>query len=215
MKQEDKVTNIFEVINRLPEVKQKYALIPPIFIFLGFIPFFMSGIIEKYYFALAILTLVLCPIIMMIVSLEKDEECRRIKMLTVFEGELIVVIAITINLLIYFIFENFLFNLVINLFFVGLRIFKIHRLEKKIAQGTYGYNMDGKVNMFIIGFASYIGARCGIAANSATNPAIRSAYFMLILLLIGDVLLILFAVDPIVAWRIKSRGKRKVKKSQN
>jgi len=55
--------------------------------------------------------------------------------------------------------------------------------------------------------ASFIGARCGIAAYNSANTAIRSAYFLLILLLIGNILLILFAVDPIVAFRIKRREK--------
>lgn len=208
-KNNKKVTNIFEVISRLPDVEFKHSFIPPLFLLCGFIPFIIDGIVNKFFIVLTICIFILCPFIMLISLFEKEKKYKHIKMLMVFESELIVVLTITINLLIYYIFANLLINIAITLLFIALRIFKIYRLEKKIEERTYGYNMDGKVNLSIIGLASYIGARCGISANNATNPAIKSAYFLLILLLIGNVLLILFAVDPIVAFRIKLREKNK------
>jgi len=206
-KNNKKLTNIFAVISRLPDVEFKHSFIPPLFLSCGFIPFIIDGIINKYFLVLAICIFILCPFVMLISSFEKEKEYKHIKMLTVIESELIIVLTITINLLIYYIFANLLINIAITLFFIALRIFKIHRLEKKIEDRTYGYNMDGRVNLSIIGLASFIGARCGIAAYNSANTAIRSAYFLLILLLIGNILLILFAVDPIVAFRIKRREK--------
>jgi hypothetical protein len=216
MKQEDKVTDIFEVIKRLPDVNIKYSFISPLVFLCGISPLLVNGNIDrKVLIVLAIIT-VLCPCLMLTALYEKNQEYRHIKMLTVFESELIVVLAMCFNILLYFVYSNYLINILITIILIALRLFKIHYLERKIKNGKYGYNMNGKMNATFIGLTSYVSARIGMGINNTENPAYRGAAYLGALLLIVEVLLILFAIDPIVAFRIKRREKYKeVKRCQN
>lgn len=216
MKQNSKVTDIFEVIRRLPDVNLKYSFISPFVFLCGLAPLIVSGNVDENILIVLAVVTVVCPVLMLVAFVEKDAEYKHIKMLTFFESELIITVTICFNILLYYVYRNILINALITILLVVLRVFKIHLLEKKIKDGTYGYVMNGKMNAVFIGLTSLISARIGMGINNSDNPAFRGAAYLGALLLILDVLLILFAVDPIVALRIKLRKKNnEVKKCQN
>ncbi|MCR5100953.1 MAG: hypothetical protein K6B41_06305, partial [Butyrivibrio sp.] len=152
---------------------------------------------------------ILCPLLLWILSFEADKEFKHIKLAAAFSTEAMVVMIISTNLLLAFLFNRYYINIIATLIIFSLRIYRIKRLEKKIENGTYGYNLDGKVNTSIILLASFIGARMGMAARVSDNPAIRSAYYLLIISILLDVIMALFSVDSVVALRLKIRKNNK------
>ena len=216
MNKKNKVTDVFEVVDRLPELTWKYYFLPPILYSFGLFPFLMNGVVNKYLLVMGILVLILCPLLLWILSFEADKEFKHIKLAAAFSTEAMVVMIISTNLLLAFLFNRYYINIIATLIIFSLRIYRINRLEKKIENGTYGYNLDGKINTSIILLASFIGARMGMAARVSDNPAIRSAYYLLIISILLDVIMALFSVDSVVALRLKIREKNKeVKKCQN
>ena len=187
MKQNSKVTDIFEVIRRLPDVNLKYSFISPFVFLCGLAPLIVSGNVDKNILIVLAVVTVVCPVLMLVAFVEKDAEYKHIKMLTFFESELIITVTICFNILLYYVYRNILINALITILLVVLRV-----------------------------FTSLISARIGMGINNSDNPAFRGAAYLGALVLILDVLLILFAVDPIVALRIKLKEKNnEVKKCQN
>ena len=214
-----KVSDIFEVLRRMPEITIKYAFVSPVLFVCGLVPIMFTGNHNNtVYWKIVLLSFaivsVLSVILMYIASLEKAAEYRHIKMIFVFKEETLFSLIIPTVLSAYYVFSNIAVSVSIIVLCVILRGIKIWSLERKIKNGTYGYHMDAKVNTALIGIASMAGVfgfRLFINSGTFESKFFSLAFNLIVVWLIFIVILIVFMVEPIVAIKKIQKDKRKIK----
>lgn len=213
-----KVTDIFEVLRKMPEVKIKHALCSPVVFVCGLVPTMLMGnqnntIYWKFLLGAFAIVSIMSPIFMFIASLENDAEYRHIKMLFVFKEETLFSFVIPTVISAYYVLNSVAVCVTILVTCIILRGIKIWSLERKIKNGTYGYHMDAIVNTTLIGIASMAGVfGFRIFVNLETFGAFSIAFNLIIIWLVFIVLLIVFMIEPIVAIRRFHRDKCKIKR---
>ena len=129
-----KVTDIFEVLRKMPEVKIKYALCSPVVFVCGLVPMFMGNQNNTLYWkfllgAFAIVS-IMSLIFMFIASLENDAEYRHIKMLFVFKEETVFSFVIPTVISAYYVLNSVAVCVTILVTCIILRGIKIWSLER-------------------------------------------------------------------------------------
>ncbi len=72
-------------------------------------------------------------------------------------------------------------------------------LQRKIAKGTYGYYLEGKVNTTIISLSGLIGAIIGVRTQFNMDGTLRLTILMTIVFLLVELLIIVFGCDAFLA----------------
>ena len=137
IKKGKKVTDVFDVLNRMPEITIKHAFIAPILFVCGLTPIIVIGnqnnlLFWKFMFYSFVIVTVLSIIFMLIASREVDAEYRHIKMIFAFKEQVLLSMILSITLSVYYVFQSLIYSLVIVAAYILLRIIKIWHVEKRL-----------------------------------------------------------------------------------
>lgn len=198
-----KVTDIFDVIGRLAPLGKEVLVYPLIILLFGIFPYFMYQSLTMSMLVGFIGAVILCFVSMGIISKENDELYQQIKVKTLFEEEFIIYGIIAINMQLFFLYHRIDICIEMTAFIVGIRLIKILWVMNKIKKGRYGYYMNGAVNTGLIFASSSAGALFYRNFNTESMSVSNFTILLLICTFIIEILIVVFCVDPTVAFIIK------------